>query len=333
MLLYDRKTFKDIDWSILPSGISHQSLTTSIPSIIVYFILTVLSSSCTSNSPFSTDRGTGTHKPALPSSPQPYTLPHTETDTMTSQINKTTYVLYISRPRNPDSATKFPVVYALDADYSFALAHNIIEHFTDRGNLPEMYIIGIAYPGASQDQTTYRQNRTRDYTPTHTLEGGYSDEIQQFSGKAPQFLNFIEKELSPYIESRYPVKKDDKTLVGHSYGGLLATYAMLTKPGLFQRYIVVSPSYWYDNQMIFRLEQEFSATHSALPAKLFLCVGGMENPPWTRTPMVRHMQLFAETLHEREYEGLQITSHVFAEETHNSVFPAALSRGLRVVFQ
>lgn len=41
---------------------------------------------------------------------------------------------------------------------------------------------------------------------------------------------------------------------------------------------------------------------------------------------------FADALRAREYEGLAFESHVFDEETHVSVFPAALSRGLRFLY-
>ena len=38
-----------------------------------------------------------------------------------------------------------------------------------------------------------------------------------------------------------------KTIIGQSLGGLLATEILFKKPELFNKYIIVSPSLWWDN--------------------------------------------------------------------------------------
>lgn len=259
---------------------------------------------------------------------RPYQVPHTEVRRLHSKIVALDYVLYISLPRNYTTTSEaYPVVFTLDADYAFALAHNIVEHLVDRGNLPTMIIVSIAYEGASQEMTTYRRQRTRDYTPTFTLEGGYGPEFQKYSGGGKNFLGFIAEELIPFIAAQYRVKPNDRTLVGHSYGGLFGSYVLLMQPEVFQRYILVSSSFWYDQKIVFKLEQAYGDTHDALPAKVFFAVGDRENPQ-----MRADMQELIRLLQSRSYKGLTITSQVFEEETHNSVFPAALTRGLRVVF-
>lgn len=262
------------------------------------------------------------------SSVRPYQMPHTEVRALYSKIVALDYVLYLSLPRNYAASNEaYPVVFTLDADYAFALAHNIVEHLVDRGNLPAMIIVSIAYEGASQDMATYRRQRTRDYTPTFTLEGGYGPDFQKHSGGGKNFLAFIAEELIPFVAAHYRVKPDDRTFVGHSYGGLFGSYVLLTQSELFQRYILVSASFWYDNRVIFKLEQAYQEAHDALPAKVFFAVGNLEN-----RIMANDMQALINVLRSRSYKGLTITGHVFEDETHNSVFPAALTRGLRVVF-
>lgn len=115
--------------------------------------------------------------------------------------------------------------------------------------------------------------------------------------------------------------------MGHSYGGLFGSSVWLTQPEIFQRFILVSSSLWYDDRVIFKLEQAYGDTHDSLPAKVSFAVGGREN-----RPMIDAMQELIRVLQSRSYKGLTITSQVFEDETHNSVFPAALTRGLRVVF-
>ncbi len=269
-----------------------------------------------------------------PEPPPAYTLPRTEVLTVERRDDTgVDHVLYVSLPRDYQRRShSYPVVYLLDPDYSFALAHNIVEHFVDRGNLPPMILVGVGYPERSQDRVAYRRHRTRDYTPSRTLEGGYGPDFQKLSGGGPAFRDFLAKQLIPWIGKKYRTN-DDRTLIGHSYGGLFATFVLLTTPDLFDRYLVVSPSYWYHQRRIFELEKQTAERRKDLPARVFLAIGELENPPHRRLPMVEDLEAFARQLRRRKYPGLELETQVFSGETHNSIFPAALTRGLRRLFE
>ncbi len=262
---------------------------------------------------------------------QQYNLPNTEVRHLKSKVNGIEYNLYVSLPRKYHQESEaYPIVYTLDADYSFALAHNIVEHFTDRNDIPNLIVVSIAYEGASQNLQLYRKNRIRDYTPVHTsgqLFGKYR-KVEKHSGGGQKFQLFIKNELIPFIEANYRVKYDDRTIVGHSMGGLFGAYTLFTMPDLFQKYILVSSSLWYADKFIFDIESRFSKSHNSLHAQVYFCIGAWEN--YKKTPMVDHQKQFVNQIKSRSYKGLKISSHVFRGETHNSVFPAALSRGLRV---
>ena len=163
---------------------------------------------------------------------QAFVVPNSQVVTLHSQQDGEDYVLYVSLPRDygKDPKHLYPVIYTLDADYSFALAANTTTHFTDRGNLPPVIVVSIGYPGGITSIDSYHMNRTRDYTPTHTLEGGYGPEFQKVSGGGPKFRDFVTQELIPYIGSHYQADPKYRTLVGHSYGGLFTTYMLLTRP-------------------------------------------------------------------------------------------------------
>lgn len=259
-----------------------------------------------------------------------YKLSNTEVRELESKITKVKYILYISLPRAYDKETDdYPTVYTLDADYSFALAHNIIEHYVDRNDLPQMIIVGIAYEGASQDMYGYRWNRIRDYTPVKSSipnAGEYSEIAEKISGGGEKFQTFIIQELIPFIEKNYRVKKEDRCIVGHSMGGLFGAYMLFSSPQIFQKYILVSPSLWYADKFIFEVEKLYSSSHNTLDANIFISIGNEE-------PMLfmGHHQ-FVQQLQSRAYKNLKLNSYVFDSETHNSIFPGALSRGLRVVF-
>ena len=102
-----------------------------------------------------------------------YSLPHTEVISIeSSQEREIEQVLYVSLPRDYEAEERtYPVVFVLDPDCAFAIAHNVVEHFVDRGNLPPMIVVGVGYHGQSQDIGVYRRHRTRDSTPTHALSG------------------------------------------------------------------------------------------------------------------------------------------------------------------
>ncbi len=258
-----------------------------------------------------------------------YNLPHTEIRELGSKITGIKYILYVSLPRQYDKEIQdYPIIYTLDADYSFALAHNTIEHFADRKDLPSMIIVSIAYEGASQDMYTYRYNRIRDYTPVESYIPfeGYNVISKKVSGGGKKFKLFIIQELIPFIDANYRAKKNDRTIVGHSMGGLFGAYMLFTKPEIFQKYILVSPSLWYADDFIFQLEKLYSSSHNKLDATIFISIGNLE-PMW----FMGHDR-FVKQLQRRKYKNLKLIECVFDNETHNSIFPAALSRGLREVF-
>ncbi|WP_417882515.1 alpha/beta hydrolase [Xanthomarina gelatinilytica] len=258
---------------------------------------------------------------------EPYSLQNTEQRFLKSKSNDIDYKLYISLPESYNDSTlqKYPVLYLLDADYSFAIAKNIIDHLAQRNHLQEIIIVGIAYAGENK----YRINRTRDYTPTNSEEPGVSfQEIQnKYSGGGLKFSKFIEDELISYIDSEYRTT-DFRVLTGHSYGGLFSSWTLLTKPNLFNGYIVVSPSLWYDDKLMFSIEDKFSENDQK--TKAYFTVGDREvNNQWN---MPEDIKQFVEKLRSKKLDNLDIKFEIGENETHNSIFPSALSNGLRFIF-
>lgn len=257
--------------------------------------------------------------------PPPVVLPNTEQRTFESSSNGIDYKLYVALPAGYDtSQVSYPVVYLLDADYSFAISRNIVEHLADRGDLPHAISVGIAYAGPRR----YRLNRTRDYTPTRVATGGYGPQYQAASGGGPPFRRFIREELIPFIEGEYRAS-DTRVLVGHSYGGLFGAWMLLNERDLFDGYVIVSPSLWYDDKYLFDLERRHAELGKDLPARVYLTVGSRERNG--AHDMVGDLSRFAQSLEERGYPGLRLRWDIGEDETHNSIFPGALSDGLRFV--
>src|SRR5262249_1882061 len=81
-----------------------------------------------------------------------YSLPNTQVRSIHSEETGADYQLFIATPADYRTSGKtYPLVVMLDADYSFALTRNIVQHFVERQKLPEMILVAIAYPGAATD--------------------------------------------------------------------------------------------------------------------------------------------------------------------------------------
>ena len=253
----------------------------------------------------------------------PYHIPSTEVRSISSTTNGIGYRLYVSLPPGYDTASaRYPVVYMLDADYSFPVAHATAWHLAERSHLPPVILIAVAYDGPP----AYRLNRTRDYTPVFDSVGGYGPSYQRVSGGAPRFIEFLKAELIPFVDANYRTTTD-RTLVGHSYGGLFALWTSLQQPTLFRRILAVSPSLWYRNRYLFQLEKEQRDAGGALPARMYVAAGDLENPI-----MASDLRAWASQLRSRGDTRLRLHAEVLAGETHNSIFPGALGRGLRWLF-
>jgi len=271
--------------------------------------------------------------PASSAQAHPFYVPNSKVVPLHSRTNGHDYVLYVSLPRDYANHPhkRYPVIYTLDADYAFPIVAAVTTHFGDRHDMPPVIVVSIAYPGGISDYDAYHRNRTRDYTPTHTLKGGYGPKIQELSGGGPAFRRFITHELFGYVELHWRADPDNRTFVGHSYGGLFGSYVMFTKPEAFRNYVLVSPSLWYDEKVAFRFEADYAKSHNDLPARVYFVIGSYENQPEHGRAMIDDARELLRRLRSRHYKHFEGVVRVLDRDTHNSVFPAGVTRGLRVV--
>jgi len=271
----------------------------------------------------------------------PATIPNSEVVKIRSRYVDQEFEISISLPPSYSKTKNYPVLYLLDSNWFFTIVTGIVKHlntfgFWDKIRLPDMIIVGIGYPAEGTDAITFR---SRDYTPVEDNEffqkmlvpGGADPNFRPNSGGAPEFLQFISEELMPYIESNYRVDLNDKTIAGHSYGGLFPSYVLFTKPDMFDRYVICSPSLWYKDGVVFDYEEEYSKKHDELPVRVFISAGINEKPPTTNiSELVRRL---VEVLNERNYDGLVMEDIIFDDESHMSVIPASFTRGIISVFK
>lgn len=162
--------------------------------------------------------------------------------------------IYLPQGYAADSTKAYPVIYLLDGsiDEDFIHIAGIVQFgsFSWINMLPESIVVGIA-----------NVDRKRDFTYPTTIEQDKKD--FPTTGKSEAFINFIETELQPFIESNYKTAST-KTIIGQSLGGLLATEILFKKPELFDNYIIVSPSLWWDDQSLLKLKPKAYTTKKSI---------------------------------------------------------------------
>lgn len=269
-----------------------------------------------------------------------YALPNTVVHTIhAAQLNRD-YQVYVSLPAAyAPGGPQLPVVFVTDADYAFPLVRAIAARVGGHSKaIGPFVLVGLSY--AMGDTATYSRNR--DYTPTpRSGEAGESDMPGRAprAGEAENYRRFLAADVLPQIARRYRVDWSRSVFVGHSYGSLLGTHILLQSPEMFSRYVLSSPSLWYDRKVMFTREKDYAATHKNMKADVFFAVGGLERPcgkgAGTRgrcnqhVDMVADVRAFDAALRSRHYPGLRTQLHVYDGFDHLNVYPDMITDALK----
>lgn len=229
--------------------------------------------------------------------------------TILSQEVGREYTLYIYLPESyTNSDQRYPVQYVLDGDAS--LDELTVTAFKD-ANLSEVITVGIGYGLEASER---RPNRLQDLT-SEPVEG------LEYTGGAKYFLNFIEKELIPFMEENYRVHTTFRSLAGHSLSGFFTLYTLFSKPVLFDNYIAISPSLAIDN---FQEERARFSVPDAKKIRLFLAIGENENEHRMKVPFHE----FINELTFADFKDLEFQSTVIDSSNHYSVVLPALKKAV-----
>lgn len=157
---------------------------------------------------------------------------------------------------------RYPVIYLLDGAINEDFLHvaGLVQYssFSWIGWLKPSIVVGI---------TT--SNRRRDFTfPSLT-----SCKMEGFEacGGSAAYTRFIAKEVIPYIKNTFRTS-GPTTIIGESLGGLLTTEILLSQPQLFDRYIIISPSLWWDNGSMLKRSANLLAAKK-YATDIYLAVG------------------------------------------------------------
>ncbi|MDF1698648.1 MAG: alpha/beta hydrolase-fold protein [Saprospiraceae bacterium] len=247
-------------------------------------------------------------------------------DSINSKILNEQRKLWVYVPQGSDESifTKktYPVVYLLDGDAHFFSTVGMIHQLsTVNGNTinPEMIVVGIP-----------NTNRMRDLSPSKPSPGDdpmMPPAMLVNTGGGENFISFIETELIPYIESKYPTEPY-KTFIGHSLGGLMVMHTFLNKPELFNAYVAIDPSMsWHKQKLLKEIKEAkfgekyenkslFMGFANTLPSGMDISM--VENDT---SPMSAHIRsIIALNNYFNEMEGpINYMGKYYANDDHGSV--------------
>ncbi|KAA9042093.1 alpha/beta hydrolase [Ginsengibacter hankyongi] len=231
--------------------------------------------------------------------------------------------IYLPDGYNNNDTVQYPVVYLLDGSADEDFIHVVglyqFNNFSWINRVPKSIVVGIA-----------TLDRIRDFTYPTTIEG----EKNKFpnAGHSDKFIGFIEKELQPFIEKRFKTNSS-KTIIGQSLGGLLATEILLKKPMLFTRYIIVSPSLWWDNGSLLNQQPGILQENFSQPTGIYIGVGKEGLTP-TKIPHVMEVDanLLAEKLNNTKSKVVKVYFDYLPNEDHATIMHQAVFNALRLLY-
>lgn len=252
-----------------------------------------------------------------------------ETFSLRSKILNEERAYWIYLPPSYNDSTfapqRYPVLYLLDGGAHFLTASGVVQFMSGGVNRnlqsPEMIVVAIL-----------NTDRTRDMTPTHSMIDYEGKEVPYLgtSGGGDPFLRFLKDELFPRIDSTYRTMPY-RILVGHSLGGLLALHALVASPEMFNAYIAIDPSLWWDKQVVFRRAESRLKEATRLRASVYI---SMANTPGFEPgdPKVEGATRRFARLLQSASPGVRSSLQYFEAENHGSVPLVSLYYGLLKIF-
>jgi predicted alpha/beta superfamily hydrolase len=219
-----------------------------------------------------------------------------------------------------DSDQTYPVLYLTDGDYLFGLATGLVPTLIGTQEIPEVLVVGIGYNRISS-YAEFGKLRELDMLPPGCKDASPDT-------RTPQFLEFLEQELFPLVETRYRGSPDDRALYGFSVGGFFGLYTMLTRPGLFKRYVAASGTWPGAASFLMTCEQDYAQQDRHPPVNLYITAGELEQD------QLPGFKTLTETIRKRGYPDLKLSTEIIAEEIHGSgMIAQSFVNGLRWVYQ
>lgn len=220
--------------------------------------------------------------------------------------------VYLPLGYDKHGSKTYPVIYLLDGsiDEGFTYISGLSQFSATKiKTMPESIMVGVV-----------NVDRKRDFTyPSRN-----PDDISKFpaSGKSGRFIDFISDELLPLIAEKYNTN-GQRTIVGQAFGGLLATEILLTKSKLFNTYILISPSLWWDDAFL------VTANTANIMANTKIYMAAWNRDPLSLKAVAKLMKQLRLTNKLHPEKALDLRYDLIKDHDHGNVIHSAMYNGFK----
>lgn len=172
-------------------------------------------------------------------------------------VNEERVVNIWTPPNYESSNDSFPVLYMPDGGIKEDFPHiaNTLSKLIQENKIPAYILVGIE-----------NTERRRDLTGPTKIE--YDLKYIPNPGGADNFRSFIKNELFPLINQSYKTQKK-KALIGESLAGLFTVETFLLDNEMFDYYIAMDPSLWFNEQYLVKNFESLSQSSYDFSKKLW----------------------------------------------------------------
>ncbi len=220
--------------------------------------------------------------------------------------------VYLPEGYSPDSAQTYKVIYLLDGTIGEDFLHiaGLFQFMHMYEIMEPAILVGIA-----------NVDRYRDFSyPSSDPE---DLESLPTSGGSAAFIRFLKNETFPFIEEHYNTN-GERSIIGQSMGGLLATEVLLLQPELFDEYVIVSPSLWWDKEHLVNQAEDLLNAKVYDVDRIFISLG-------TEHPVMHEVaDKLVNALKNSPNQPYSLTFHPLPEEDHATILHFAVYHALRI---
>lgn len=166
----------------------------------------------------------------------------------------------------------------------------------------------------------YRTKRRRDFIlPSVKTANGYIGKNADY-GQADTFYHLLKNKIIPLVEEKFPGHPVKRSFIGHSLGGLFATYLLVSNDSLFTKLYALSPSLWVDEYNILNYENLRQDKLLTTRKNYWVSCGSSE----TLNKIRQSVERIKDSLAIRRYPGIYYHVKVYEGKSHNSAVTPAL---------
>lgn len=246
-----------------------------------------------------------------------------------NELSGRSYQLIITLPVGYNSEKTYKVLYYLDAFWLSDIVKGSYRINSLTSDMDEMILVGISSVGGEYE---WNLQRSLDFTPSAydidkmkiSMDAGGIELNETTTGDCKEFMAFLEKDVLKKIEEEYHIDQNARSILGHSFGGLFGFYAFVNRNELFQNYILISPSIWWNKS---ELLMDLDTTKPLKDSRIFIAMGGVE------FPMLKNpIRSFEEYMATTEKDHIQVSVTEYDNLNHHSVVPIGIYHAFEQLF-